>query len=95
MLIPILMTLGAGSAVAVGYGLAAHLPVIVTASAIHFAEGRIDFVLAALLALPMVAGTAGGMWLFRRVSSRRLTICVAVVLIAVGLWYAFITLQRR
>jgi uncharacterized membrane protein YfcA len=95
MLIPMLLILGIAPATAVGFGLAAHLPIIVAATAVHFVAGRIDFPLGAVLGGLMVIGTLVGTWLFSRLSGRHLTVCVALALIAVGGWYAFVTFTNK
>ena len=80
--------------VAVGLALAAHVPIVYTASVVNYAAGRIDVALGATLGALLVAGTLTGMWLYARLSGRQLTVCVAWVLIAVGAWYAHATLAR-
>jgi uncharacterized protein len=95
MLIPMLLILGISPATAVGFGLAAHLPIIVAASVLHFVAGRIDFSLGLLLGGLMVVGTLAGAWLFSRLSGRPLTVCVALALIAVGGWYGVATFTNK
>jgi uncharacterized membrane protein YfcA len=94
MLIPILMTLRVPTATAVGLGLAAHLPIVGAATAVNFAAGRIDSLLGVQLGGLLLAGTIAGMWLFARLSGRHLTMSVAVALIGVGAWYAYVTFAK-
>ncbi|HRH90159.1 MAG TPA: sulfite exporter TauE/SafE family protein [Rubrivivax sp.] len=94
LLIPVLLLLGMSAPVAVGLALAAHVPIVYTASVVNYAAGRIDVALGATLGALLVAGTLTGMWLYARLSGRQLTVCVAWVLIAVGAWYAHATLAR-
>ena len=91
MLIPILLGLGIPTATAVGFGLAAHVPIVVAATAMNFAAGRIDFALGATLGGLLVVGILAGMWLVSRLSSHNLTTSVALALVAVGGWYAYAT----
>lgn len=95
LLIPVLLLLGVPIASAVGLALAAHVPIVYTASLVNYAAGRIDVSLGVTLGGFLVAGTLAGMWLYSRLSGRQLTVCVAWVLIAVGAWYAYATLANH
>lgn len=92
MLIPLLLALRTPVAPAIALGLAAQLPISATATAIYALDGRIDLELGATLAAWLVAGSFGGALLSRRLSGRGLTAAVALILIAVGLWYGYATL---
>lgn len=94
LLIPVLLLVGVRIPAAIGLALAAHVPIVYTASIVNYAAERIDVGLGAALGGFLVAGTLAGMWLYERLSGRQLTVCVAWVLIAVGAWYAYATLAR-
>jgi uncharacterized protein len=90
--IPILLFLDVATPSAIGLALAAHVPIVATASAVNVYAGRVDVPLGATLGVLLVAGTLAGIWMFTRLSGRQLTLCVAMALIAVGCWYAYATL---
>jgi uncharacterized membrane protein YfcA len=92
MLIPILLALGVPAATSVGLGLAAHLPIVVMASVMNMWAGRVDYALGIALGALLVIGTLAGTWLSSRLSGRQLTVSVAVALLGVGAWYAYVTL---
>jgi hypothetical protein len=91
-LIPLLLVLGTPAAPAVALGLAAQLPIALSATAVYAFEGRIDLRLGATLGALLVAGTFIGARLSSRLSGRGLTRVVALTLIGVGVWYGYATL---
>ena len=95
LMIPVLLLLGVPVPSAVGLALAAHVPIVYTASVVNYLAGRIDVPLGTTLGGLLVAGTLAGMWLYPRLSGRQLTVSVALMLIAVGSWYAYATLAHR
>jgi uncharacterized membrane protein YfcA len=92
-LIPLLLFLGTPAGPAVALGLAAQLPIALSATAVYALEGRIDFRLGATLAALLVAGTFIGARLSSRLSGRGLVTAVALALVCVGLWYGYATLM--
>lgn len=92
MLIPILLALRAEAGTAVALGLAAQIPICLTATGVHALAGRLDATLGIALGALLIAGTFAGAWLSRRLSSRGVTVAVALMLIGVGLWYGHGTL---
>ncbi len=95
ILIPLLLALRTPVAPAIALGLAAQLPIALTATVVYAIEGRIDLPLGATLGALLIAGTFAGALLSRRLSGRGLTVAVALTLIAVGLWYGYATLVSR
>jgi uncharacterized membrane protein YfcA len=89
MMIPTLLWLGMPVRPAVALSVAAQVPITATASLANIAAGRLDFELAALVTAVLLLGTVVGALLSTRVSGRTLTVCVALVLIATGVWYGF------
>jgi hypothetical protein len=90
-LIPLLLALRTPAAAAVALGLAAQLPIALSATVVYALEGRIDLRLGATLGALLVAGTYVGARLSGRLSGRGLTVAVALTLVAVGLWYGYAT----
>lgn len=91
-LIPLLLALRTPAAAAVALGLAAQLPIALSATVVYALEGRIDLRLGATLGVLLVAGTYVGAKLSGRLSGRGLTMAVALTLVGVGLWYGYATL---
>jgi uncharacterized membrane protein YfcA len=91
-LIPLLLALRTPAAAAVALGLAAQLPIALSATVVYALEGRIDLRLGATLGALLVAGTYAGAKLSGRLSGRGLTAAVALTLVGVGLWYGYATL---
>lgn len=89
MLIPLLLALQTPVAAAVALGIAAQLPIVLTATIVNALAARIDFALGGMLGALLVAGTLAGTWLAPRVSGRGLTVAVALTLVGVGLWYGY------
>jgi hypothetical protein len=94
-LIPLLLALRTPAAAAVALGLAAQLPIALSATVVYALEGRIDLRLGATLGALLVAGTYVGAKLSGRLSGRGLTVAVALTLVAVGLWYGYATVFSR
>jgi uncharacterized membrane protein YfcA len=93
ILIPILLALGTPARVAIALGLAAQVPIALTATVVNAFAARIDFGLAGMLSALVLAGAVSGSALSRRLSRRRITVAVAITLIGVGLWYGLATLK--
>jgi hypothetical protein len=91
-LIPLLLALHTPAASAIALGLAAQLPIALSATTVYAIEGRIDLRLGVTLGALLVAGTYAGARLSGRLSGRRLTTAVALTLVAVGLWFGYATL---
>lgn len=87
LLVPVLLLLGTAARTAIALGLAVQIPVTALATAVNFAEGRVDLALAAPLAALLILGMAAGTWLSGRLSPRATMRCVAITLIAVGVAY--------
>lgn len=87
LLIPILLALRVPARAAVALGLAAQVPISLTATGANLLAARIDFELGAMLAALVLAGTLAGSTLSRRLPTRGVTVAVALTLIGVGLWY--------
>lgn len=92
MLIPLLLALRTPVSQAIALGLAAQMPITLSATLVNAAAGRIDWILGATLGVLLIAGTFTGAWLSGRLSRRTLTVAVALSLIGVGLWYGYATL---
>jgi uncharacterized membrane protein YfcA len=91
-LIPLLLALRTPAAPAIALGLAAQLPISASAALVYAIEGRMDLRLGAILGALLVAGTYAGARLSHRLSGRELTVAVALVLVAVGLWFGYLQL---
>jgi uncharacterized membrane protein YfcA len=86
-LIPVLLFMGTPAGAAIALGLAAQLPIAISASVVYALDGRIDLELALALGALLVIGTYAGARLSGRLSGRRLTVAVALTLVAVGAWF--------
>jgi uncharacterized membrane protein YfcA len=93
LLIPVLLALNVPAGAAVALGLAAQIPISLTATAVNFLAGRIDWQLGSMLAVLVLAGTLAGSALAPRLSRRGVTVAVALTLIGVGLWYGATSLN--
>jgi uncharacterized membrane protein YfcA len=93
LLIPILLALRVPARAAVALGLAAQLPISLTATAVNVLAARIDFGLGGMLSALVLAGALGGSALSRHLPGRHMTVVVAITLIAVGLWYGLATFR--
>lgn len=87
MMIPALLVLGMPVRQAIALGVAVQVPITFTATAVNVAQGRLELPLAATVAVVLLCGTLAGTWLSGRLSRRAVTVSVAVVLIATGIWY--------
>ena len=87
LLVPLLLILRTEIRLAVALGLLVQIPITLSATVINAHAGRIDYPLAMLLALLVLVGTLAGGRLARYFSGRTLTLCVAVTLMGLGVWY--------
>jgi uncharacterized membrane protein YfcA len=92
MLIPILLLIGVPLVTAITLALAAQVPIALAATAVNAFAGRLDWLLGMALGVPLIAGAVAGAWLSRRMPGRALTFAVAGALIAMGLWYGYVTI---
>ncbi len=90
-LIPLLLAFGTPVAMAVTLGLAAQVPITLSATALYAMQGRVDPVLGATLGVLLLAGSFVGAKLASRLSGRALNTAVALTLIVVGSWYGYTT----
>ena len=88
-MIPTLLWLGMPVRPVIALSVAAQLPITASATVVNAAAGRLDLELALTVMAVLLAGTVIGALLSARLSSRTLTVTVALVLIATGVWYAF------
>ena len=93
-LIPLLLALGTPVGIAVTLGLAAQVPIALSATAIYALQDRIDVALAATLSVLLFIGVLVGTKLSARLSGRGLTRAVASTLVVVGIGYGYGTLMR-
>lgn len=89
MMIPTLLWLGMAMRPAIAIGVAAQLPITASASVVNAGTGRVDLELALAVMAVLLVGTVAGSLLSARLSSRALTVSVALILIATGIAYAF------
>ena len=87
LLVPLLLILRTEIRLAVALGLLVQIPITLSATVINAHAGRIDYPLAMLLAMLVLVGTLAGGRLARYFSGRTLTLCVAVTLMGLGVWY--------
>ena len=92
LLLPILLALRTPAHRAVALALVVQVPISLSATVIHAVAGRIDYPLAALLSALLLAGILAGAAVSRRLSGHGLKRVVAVMLIAVGVWYGAVSL---
>jgi uncharacterized membrane protein YfcA len=92
LLVPLLLALGTPATAAVALGLAAQLPITLTASIVNAFAGRIDLILGAALGAVLTVGALAGAWLSGRLSARAVSLAVGLALVAVGLWYGYASL---
>jgi uncharacterized membrane protein YfcA len=93
--IPILLALNTQVAQAIAFGLAVQVPIIIVATAVNAAAARVDYGVGIAIALFVTVGTYAGARLSARLSTRGITVAVALTLIAVGAWYGYATLAAR
>jgi len=95
MLIPILLMLRTPVPAAIALGVAGGLPVTAAAAAVYAAQGRVDYALAFVLTVFLLAGVYAGAKLLHRFTARALTVAVAWTLVGVGLWFGLNSLAPR
>jgi uncharacterized membrane protein YfcA len=88
VLVPIQIWRGAPLLVAVALGQVVQLPIAATATLGNFMSGGVDFVAAAFIGAMLVPGVIAGNRLAQAVPLGTLTRIVAVLLVAVGVWFA-------
>jgi len=84
VLIPILVALRMPAFAAVGLGQTVQIPIGLLATAGNVANGKLDFLVGAILAAGLVAGVTFGARLASRVHPERLRVILAWVLVAVA-----------
>ncbi|MGQ0654084.1 MAG: sulfite exporter TauE/SafE family protein [Betaproteobacteria bacterium] len=89
MMIPTLLWLGMPVRPTIALSVAVQLPITASATLVNAGAGRLDLQLALTVMAVLLIGTFAGALLSTRLSSRTLTVCVAWVLIATGVWYGF------
>jgi uncharacterized membrane protein YfcA len=95
MLIPILLLVGVPLVIAITLALAVQVPIALAATVVNALAGRMDWLLGVALGVPLIAGAVTGAWLSRRLPARALSVAVAGALIAMGLWYGYVTIAPR
>lgn len=89
ILIPLLMLWRQPMALTLACAQAIQLPVALSASAVHAAAGSRDLVLACGIGLVLLIGSLIGQRLARRANLRSLQILVSLLLVGIGLWFAW------
>lgn len=84
VLVPLLVWMGQPALVAIGLSQVIQVPIAVLATAGNFAYGRIDIVLALVVAVLLMAGVTAGARIAHRISASSLKRVVAWVMVAVG-----------
>jgi uncharacterized membrane protein YfcA len=88
VLVPIQIWRGAPLLAAVAMGQVVQLPIAATATLGNFMSGGVDIVAAAFIGAMLVPGVIAGNRLAQAVPLGTLTRVVAVLLVAVGVWFA-------
>lgn len=88
VLVPIQLWRGAPLLAAVAIGQVVQLPIAATATLGNFMSGGVDIVAAAFIGAMLVPGVIAGNRLAQAVPLGTLTRVVAVLLVAVGVWFA-------
>ena len=70
-----------------------QLPVAVASSAVHWFSGALDLRLGCVIGLVLLAGSLAGQQSGRRMDTQRLQWLLAVLLLAVGAWFAWLALH--
>lgn len=70
-----------------------QLPVAVASSAVHWFSGALDLRLGCVIGLVLLAGSLAGQQSARRIDTQRLQWLLAVLLLAVGAWFAWLALH--
>ena len=94
LLLPALMLLRQPLLFAVAAAQAVQLPVALAASAVHAAAGRLDWALAALCGVLLLAGALAGQRAARDLPVARLQRAVAALLLGTGAWFAWLLFVR-
>jgi uncharacterized membrane protein YfcA len=89
LLVPALFLLRQPTPFAVSAAQAIQLPIALCAGAAHWASGALDVRLALLLGAVLLAGSLLGQAAARRLPVATLQALVSVLLVAVGLWFAW------
>lgn len=89
LLLPILLLYGVPAATAVATALAIQLPIAIAASGVHVGTGALDLRLGAGVGLALIAGASIGHRIAAKADALTLRRGIALVLIAIGLWYGF------
>jgi len=92
LLLPLLMLLRQPLPFAVVAAQAIQLPVALASSAVHGLEGRLDLRLAGLCGVLLLAGALAGRRAAAGLALRRLQRMVSLLLLAVGIWFAWLLL---
>lgn len=92
LLLPILMLWRQRVDFAVAASQAVQLPVALASSAVHAAAHRLDWRLALVCGVVMLAGSLAGQRLVQRLDRHRLQRVVSVLLLAVGAWFVWLLL---
>lgn len=90
LLLPLLMLCRQPLPFAVVAAQAIQLPVALTSSAVHAAAGRLDWRLAAVCGVVMLAGSIAGQRVAQGLDRQRLQRIVSSLLLAVGAWFAWL-----
>lgn len=93
LLVPLLMLWRQPLASTVAAAQAIQLPLALCASAAHWASGWLDFGLAAVLGVLLLAGSLAGQWCARRMRVHWLQQLVSLLLLATGAWFAWRALR--
>jgi len=94
LLLPLLMLLRQPLLFAVVAAQAVQLPVALSAGAVHALAGRLDWPLAGLCGVLLLAGSLAGQRMARRLPVHRLQRGVSVLLLVTGVWFAWLLLAR-
>ena len=93
LVIPLLMLWRQPLALTMAAAQGVQLPVAAAATAVHAAAGGIDWAAGCLLGVLLLAGSLAGHHMGRRLAAERLQTLVALLLLAVGVWYAWLALH--
>lgn len=85
ILVPVLVTLGEPTLMAIGLGQAIQIPIAATASVANLANGRIDLITGSFLAVALALGIALGAPLAHWLPQRRLRRVLALAMLGAGL----------
>jgi len=94
LLLPALMLLRQPLLFSVVAAQAVQLPVALSSGVVHALAGRLDWTLAALCGVLLLAGSLAGQRAARRLPVHRLQRGVAVLLLVTGAWFVWLLLAR-